>query len=239
MAADEKQGHTRFVLCEALRIADAARAKEVLVSLIDDPDIGAHAMVQLGKLVHEPVRSLIQEFLDHPIDWVRREAKKALRRLDQAAGRRVAVRAPFEEVLPESERTLGAKLVAGEGQEPRDFKGEVSAFVIGCLAEEERGWTREHCFATSVELDDLESTMRKLGQTFKGDFTGHRGKALQEEITQAEHEDWKAYKLQVQLGRRGHEIWFHYFLHDPSTVDISMWGPPDFVSEVMSLLPCE
>lgn len=239
VASDKAQGHTRFVLCEALRIADAARAKDMLMSLVGDPDIGASAIVELGKLAHEPARPFIEEFLSHPIDSVRRDAKKALRRLDQAAGRRAVRRAPFEEVLPQSERELGAKLVAGDGEEPREFKGEVSAFVIGCLAEDERGWTRDHCFSTSIELDELESTMRKLGRAFKGDFAGRRGKALREEIFEAEHESWKAYKLHVRFGDRDETIWFHYFMDDPTAVDLSIWGPKPIVERLQHLLPQE
>jgi hypothetical protein len=206
------------------------------MDLLGDSGVGAHAMVELGRLAHEPARPYIEKFLEHPIDWVRREAKKALRRLDQAAGRGAATAALFEEVLPASERARGAKLVAGTGAKPRDIEGKVSAFVIGSLAEDERGWTRENCFATSVELDELESLFGKLAQKFKGDFRGSRGRALREEILQAEHEDWKAYKLNVRIGERGKEIWFHYFQDDLSTVDVTIWGPADFIAKLREVL---
>lgn len=236
LVADASHGHTRFVLCEALRVADPDRAGQHLMALIEDPDVGAYAMAELGKLRYAPARPHIEKFLDHPLDWVRREARKALRRLDQASGRRTAVRTPFEEVLPASERALGAKLVAGKDAEPRDIKGEVSAFVIGSLAEDERGWGRENCASASVELDDLDTLFQKLARQFRGDFSGPRGRALREEIVQAEHEDWKAYKLKVRIGEREDEIWFHYFLDDPSTVDLTLWGPADFIANLRELL---
>lgn len=226
----------RELLPEALVRCDSSRARDVLMSLLNDSGVGAHAMVQLGKLAHAPARPLIEKFLDHPIDWVRREATKALRRLDQASGRRNTARAPFEEVLPASERALGAKLVAGEDGEPQDIKGKVSAFVIGSLAEDERGWTRENCVSTSVELDDLDALFHKLAREFKGDFHGRRGKALRAEILEAEHEDWKAYTLNVRIGEHEEEVWFHYFLDDPSTVDVTIWGPADFIAKLREVL---
>lgn len=236
LATDASHGHTRFVLCEALRVADPNRAAQHLIALIEDPDVGAYAMVELGRLRYAPARPLIEKFLDHPIDWVRREATKALRRLDQVSGSRTAARAPFEEVLPASERALGAKLVAGKEAAPRGIEGKVSAFVIGSLAEDERGWTRENCCSTTVDLGELHAFLGKLRQKFKGDFSGRRRKALCEEILEAEHEDWKAYKLNVRIGERGEEIWFHYFLDDPSTVDVTIWGPADFITMLREVL---
>jgi hypothetical protein len=236
LATDASHGHTRFVLCEALRVSDPDRAAQHLIALIEDPDVGAYAMVELGRLRYAPARPLIENFLDHPIDWVRREAKKALRRLDQAAGRRAATPAPFDEVLPASERALGAKLVTGKDATPRDIEGKVSAFVIGSLAEDERGWTRENCCSTTIDLSELDSFLGKLRRKFKGDFRGTRASTLRDEILQAEHEDWKAYKLNVRIGERAEEIWFHYFLDDPSTVDVTIWGPADFITMLRGIL---
>jgi len=42
----------------------------------------------LGKLKAEKARPYIERFLDHPKAWVRREAKKALAKLDKAQARR-------------------------------------------------------------------------------------------------------------------------------------------------------
>lgn len=229
-------GFGRALLPDVLHRCDRKRAPEHLVAVLNDPDIGLDAIEPLGKAHYEPARQYIERFLDHPIERARRDAKVALERLDHAGGSRTAARAPFEEVLPASERALGAKLTAAEGEEPQDIKGKVSAFVIGSLAEDERGWARDHCFATSVELDELEPMMRKLGRAFKGDFAGRRGKALREEMVQAEHEDWKAYKLRACVGGPDEEIWFHYYLHDPTTVGLTFWGPSAFIERLGQLI---
>lgn len=233
---DVRLGFSRSLLPAALARCDRRRAPEVLIKLLNDPDIGADAIEPLGKLKYQPARPYIERFLDHPIDRVRGSATVALRRLDQAAGRRAATAAPFDEVLPASERALGAKLVAGKDAAPRDIDGKVSAFVIGSLAEDERGWTRENCCSTTVDLGELHAFLGKLRQKCKGDFSGRRGKALCEEILGAEHGDWKAYKLIVRIGEREEEVWFHYFLDDPSTVDVTIWGPRELASRLRSVM---
>mgnify|MGYP005840032339 CR=1 FL=1 len=232
-------GFSRSLLPAALAKCDRHRAPEVLIKLLNDPDIGADAIEPLGKLKCQAARPYIERFLEHPIDRVRNWTVVALRRLDQAGAKRAPTRPLFEEVLPASERALGAKLTADQGQEPQDIKGKVSAFVIGALAEEERGWTRDHCVTTSVELEELDRTFRLLGRALHGDFSGKRGKLLREEIMAADHEDWKAYKLRVLVGGQDAEIWFHYFLDDVTTVDLAIWGPTAVVAAAKGALSRE
>lgn len=229
-------GFGRALLPDVLHRCDRKRAPEHLVAVLNDPDIGLDAIEPLGKARYEPARQYIERFLDHPIERARRDARVALKRLDQASGTQTAARTPFEEVLPQSERDLGAKLVAADGEEPQDIKGKISAFVIGSLAEDERGWTRDHCYATSIELDELESTLRRLGRAFKGDFSGRRAKSLREEIIHADHETWNAYKLSANVGGTAEEIWFHYYLDDPTTGDLTFWGPRAFIDRLRQLL---
>jgi hypothetical protein len=233
---DRRLRFGREFLPEALAKSDKRRAPEVLMRVLNDPDIGARAMVQLGKLKHEPARPYIEKFLEHPIERVRREAKTALRRLETAVSRR-ATRKPmqFEEVLPEPERMLGARLVAAEGHEPQDVKGEVSGYVIGGLAQDEG--LVGHTY--SVELNDLGDAFHKLSRAFKGDLAGRKGRALHEEILEAEHEDWKAYKLKARVRDREETIWFHYFLDDPLTVDITIWGSSAFAERLESVMGSE
>ncbi len=236
---DVRFGFGRSLLPAALAQCDCRRAPELLIKVLIDSDIGADAIEPLGKLKYQPARPYLERFLEHPIERVRKWAAIALRRLDQAAGRRSAAPSRFEEVLPQSERMLGAKLTAAEGEDPQDFNGKVSAFVIGCLAEEERGWSREHCACRTFGLDELETGLSKIAGKFNGDLAGESGKALLDEILHAKHEDWKAYKLKVLVGGRTEEIWLHYYLDDPMTIDLNLWGPREFVAELNALLPEE
>ncbi len=237
LLADPAQGHSRFILCEAVRKADRKRAPDVLMSLLEDPDVGAFAMVELGKLKFSGVIPYAEIFSRHPVDWVRREAEKIIRRIGGFSLR--DTRPQFEEVLSAAERALGARLVVGENEAPQEIKGKVSAFVIGSLAEDERGWSQEHCACRTFELDDLEKSIGTIARRFKGDLGGEAWRTLLNEILQAEHEDWKAYKLKVLIGGRMEEIWIHYYVDDPTTIELSLWGPREFIAALNSLLPEE
>jgi hypothetical protein len=53
----------------------------LLVGLLGDGDVAAHAVMALGRLRPQGVRPAVEQLLDHPQALVRREAKKALARL--------------------------------------------------------------------------------------------------------------------------------------------------------------
>jgi HEAT repeat protein len=61
------------------------RAVDVLIDLLDDDDVAGHAVVGLGKLRASKARQRVEEFLAHPKAWVRREAKRALAKIDKAS----------------------------------------------------------------------------------------------------------------------------------------------------------
>jgi HEAT repeat protein len=65
-----------------------ARALQTLLRLLKDEEVRGHAIAALGKLQARKARAKIAQFLDSPNAWIRREAKKALERIDKASGER-------------------------------------------------------------------------------------------------------------------------------------------------------
>ncbi|MCP3880624.1 MAG: HEAT repeat domain-containing protein [Sulfitobacter sp.] len=69
------------MLMPALARADKARAADVLIGMLDDDDLIGHVIGALGQVGARDARSAIEQFLDHPKPWVRKEAKKVLAKL--------------------------------------------------------------------------------------------------------------------------------------------------------------
>jgi HEAT repeat protein len=82
LATDRKYGKAREMLTLALGNCHNPRAVEVLISLLADGQVVGHAVMALGKLKSKAARSRVQELLQHPTDWVRAEAVKALAAID-------------------------------------------------------------------------------------------------------------------------------------------------------------
>jgi HEAT repeat protein len=89
---DRRHGAARTMLCDALKRTNDPRAPEVLIALVDDDEVGGHAILALrlygprSSLPHlrraEP--KLLQVFGDKSISpFTRRQAGKALGRLRQ------------------------------------------------------------------------------------------------------------------------------------------------------------
>lgn len=76
-------GTSREMLAIALGNMSDERATDVLIELLGDPDVAGHAVVGLGKLKAKEARPKIEPFLEHPKAWVRKEAKKALAKIDR------------------------------------------------------------------------------------------------------------------------------------------------------------
>ena len=83
LAEDRARGEGRPFVVLALGKMRNPRAVEVLVRLLDDKEVASWAIVALGKLGASTARSKIEKFLEHPDSYVRREAKKALARIDK------------------------------------------------------------------------------------------------------------------------------------------------------------
>jgi hypothetical protein len=83
LAEDRARGEGRPFVVLGLGKMRNPRAIEVLIRLLDDKDVAAWAIIALGKLGAGEARSQIKRFIEHPDSYVRREAKKALARIDK------------------------------------------------------------------------------------------------------------------------------------------------------------
>lgn len=79
LVGDNRYGKAREMLAVALGNMRSPRAVDVLIDLIDDAHMAAHAAMALGKLRastgRDPLRALARR---HPKEWVRTEAQKAI-----------------------------------------------------------------------------------------------------------------------------------------------------------------
>lgn len=87
MALDPAYGDARIPLTEALGKTRDPESGEALLKLMDDPLIAPYAAKALGRRGDEAGRSKIEGLLSSPEPWVRKEAERALRKLDKKAAR--------------------------------------------------------------------------------------------------------------------------------------------------------
>lgn len=85
LVRDEKHGKAREMLAEALARMRDPRAVDVLVELLDEDEVSGHAVVALGKLKARAAKPAIERFLHHPQPWVRKEAERALAKIQKAS----------------------------------------------------------------------------------------------------------------------------------------------------------
>jgi hypothetical protein len=83
LARDRGYGSDRQMLALALGRMRDPRAVEVLIDLGRDDDLAGHAAMALGRLRAAAARPLLEKLAGHPARWVRREAAKALRRIER------------------------------------------------------------------------------------------------------------------------------------------------------------
>ncbi|WP_300609859.1 HEAT repeat domain-containing protein [Trebonia sp.] len=81
LAEDPGYGTARQMIVLGLGRSKDPRAVPLLVGLLGDEDVVAHAVMAFGRLEPSGVRPAVERLLDHPRSLVRREAKKALARL--------------------------------------------------------------------------------------------------------------------------------------------------------------
>ena len=87
LVRDKRHGRAREMLAVALANMKNPRAVDVLLSLLDDDEIAGHALIALRKLAPPEAREAIEQFVDHPKTWVRNEAKRALKKIDNKLAR--------------------------------------------------------------------------------------------------------------------------------------------------------
>jgi hypothetical protein len=88
LAADPRHGRSRQMLIDMLWRLETARADEVLLAAIKDPDVTRHAISALRRrLGNEAVRPHIAALVDHPDGHVRDVARHQLKRIDKQLSR--------------------------------------------------------------------------------------------------------------------------------------------------------
>jgi len=86
LATDSSYGYSREMLLLGLARTKDPRALDVLTKLLEDPQLAGYAVIALGQLKDPRARPAVEPFLDHPISWIRQEARKSLKRIERAAG---------------------------------------------------------------------------------------------------------------------------------------------------------
>lgn len=82
---DPTLGNARETLAESLgRVRKRPEVVQALVALLDEGHITGHAIRALGKLGAWEARAKVEPFLTHKMPWVRKEATKALERMEKA-----------------------------------------------------------------------------------------------------------------------------------------------------------
>jgi len=84
LAGERRHGRARQMVVAGLGKLKDPRVVDVLVGLLDDPEVAGHAIGALGQLrAHAAVPHLVP-FLEHKSVWVRKMAQRALARLGRA-----------------------------------------------------------------------------------------------------------------------------------------------------------
>jgi HEAT repeat protein len=81
LVRDRRYGKARQMVVLGLGKSKRPEAVDVLLGLVDDPDVDGHAVKALGKLKAPSARTALQAKLDDKRAWVRAEARKALAKL--------------------------------------------------------------------------------------------------------------------------------------------------------------
>jgi hypothetical protein len=87
LAADPRWGAARGMIVQELGKTGDPRTVDVLLNLLDDTTVSTDAIIGLGKIGEAAARPALERFLTHPDSWIRKEAKKAVARIDRKANR--------------------------------------------------------------------------------------------------------------------------------------------------------
>ncbi|MCW5718772.1 MAG: HEAT repeat domain-containing protein [Bauldia sp.] len=75
---ESRFGRSREMLAVALGNMRTPRAQDVLIRLLDDEQLAGFAVMGLGKLRAKAAAPFLGHLLQHPVGWIRDEARKAL-----------------------------------------------------------------------------------------------------------------------------------------------------------------
>ncbi|MBI1925246.1 HEAT repeat domain-containing protein [Candidatus Poribacteria bacterium] len=84
LVKDKGHGTAREMVVLALANMKDSRAVDVLIELLNDSEVAGHAIVALGKLKATKARDVIEPFLEHQKAWIRKEASRALTKIQKA-----------------------------------------------------------------------------------------------------------------------------------------------------------
>jgi len=93
LVKDKRHGRAREMLAVALANMKNPKAVDVLIELLEDEEVAGHALSALRKLAPPEAREAIEPFVNHPKTWVRNEAKRALKKIDNKLARAAKKRA--------------------------------------------------------------------------------------------------------------------------------------------------
>ena len=82
---DKRHGDAREMLVLGVARLKDRRSEGLLMQLLDDDELAGHAIIALGRLKAKRARPRIEQYLQHTKPWIRREARKALERIDRAS----------------------------------------------------------------------------------------------------------------------------------------------------------
>jgi len=82
LAQERKHGKARQLIVLALGNMKDPRAAKAAMQLLNDEVVAGHAVMALGMLKAKSSRSSLMPFLQHRRAWIRREAQKAIQRID-------------------------------------------------------------------------------------------------------------------------------------------------------------
>jgi HEAT repeat protein len=89
LARDRSAGKAREMVVAGLGNMSDRRVLDVLVELLGDEEVCGNALMALAKLGASAsgARTRIEPFLKHPKEWVRKEARRAIEKIDKAGAR--------------------------------------------------------------------------------------------------------------------------------------------------------
>jgi HEAT repeat protein len=87
LVRNKRHGKAREMLAAALGNMKNPQAIDALIELLNDDEVAGHALIAIRKLKAVKARPYVARFLDHPKAWVRSEARKVLKDLDEKRGK--------------------------------------------------------------------------------------------------------------------------------------------------------
>ena len=81
IVSDKNNGISRQMFVYALKSIKSVRVENTLIDLLNDSDVTGHAIYALGCLKSQKAKARIELFLENKSAYIRREAKKALKKI--------------------------------------------------------------------------------------------------------------------------------------------------------------